>query len=776
MLESSVMFNYLSQNGSLATPSNSPSFFKFINIQNSRIFLNKLRFLDLALKILSFKCFLLRCIFFTGLFSVFTRVAVADSELAFDDNSFYRNDSDIVHSSENIPADDQVAVNNINFNSDYYNILANNQNYNSQNIEAKDDSSSKLTDEGFKHLARIGSGGKISSQRNIGDGDVLVPIYQTKEGDQLLFTDIRGRFDNLGSSEYNIGLGYRKLLNDTSFLGQNQWIVGAYGFFDHLISANKNNFNQATFGIESLSNEFDFRTNIYLPQSKEATISDSVTTNSNNGRLSVNYQKEKPLKGSDFEVGYRLPIKFAKTKIFAGGYYYKGDGNYKSIAGSKYRAEITFDHNNVEFLPKNMEITVGSEYQYDKVRGKKLFGVVGLSYQFGAFDNANKNSNSSGNIISRMNEFLIRDIDVVTNKGEFNEKALVGNREVYFIDSTTNLKTTIENASNNSLIILDGSKGDFVIEAQTDLKPGQVISGRRDSLVITTSGIGRSFAIALSTNTNRARLVTNSDLSNNYLIGMNDNTEIENLDIYFDAGEGQKYLASGTARIINIDGKSNVIINKVGMTSNYYDGINSNSSQTIGATAIYVNNSRNVVIVGNNSDSQSDISGYKNAIEINNSRGSIDISCLNTSNNEGVGIIVDNTENVNLNNVNSNHNLKGIVINNSGIANLIGQINANNNADSGIEIGNVATLNNYSNLNVNYNLNGVLIDSTRVNNFAALNANNNVVYGVGLNRVNSSNFGVINANNNQTGLYIINSNELASNSISTSDNEIGIHV
>jgi hypothetical protein len=515
MLESSVILNRLSQNGSLTTPSNSPSFFKFINIHSSRIFLSKLRFLDLALKILSFKCFLLRCIFFTGLFSVFTRVAVADSEVAFDDNSFYNKGSDLVHSSENNTSDDEVVADNINFNSDYYNILANNQNYNgqnynNQNIEAKDDSSSKTIDEGFKHLARIGSGGKISSKRNIGNGEVLVPIYQTKEGDQLLFTDIRGRFDNLGSSEYNIGLGYRKLLNDTSFLGQNQWIVGAYGFFDHLNSSNKNNFNQATFGIESLSNEFDFRTNIYIPQNKEATISGAVATNSGNGRLSVNYKKEKPLKGTDFEVGYRLPITFAKTKIFAGGYYYKGDGNYKSIAGSKYRAEITFDRNNIEILPKNMEITVGSEYEYDKVRGQKIFGALGLSYQFGAFDNTNKNSDSSkgGDIRSRMNEFLIRDIDVVTNKGEFNEKAFgeiygIGNREVYYIDSTHNLKTTIENAPNNSLIILDGSKGDFIIEAQTELKPGQVISGHRDSLLITAGSIGKSFSVTLSTN--RAR-------------------------------------------------------------------------------------------------------------------------------------------------------------------------------------------------------------------------------------------------------------------------------
>jgi hypothetical protein len=777
-LESLAIFTRSTQNSPLSAPSNSPSFFKFINIKSRKIFLNKFRFVDLALKIVSLKCFLARCIFFTGMFSVFTRVAFADTAAAFDDNSFYSKGSDLVHNIENNVADDAVVADNVNFNSDYYNILDNKQSYNSRSSEPKEDKPSKASDGGFKHLARVESGAKISAQRNIGDGKILVPIYQTTEGDQLLFTDIRGRFDNLGSSEYNIGLGYRKLLNDTGFLWQNQWIIGAYGFFDHLTSANKNSFNQATFGVESLSEEFDFRTNIYLPQSKEATIPDTVAAGQGHGRFSVEYQKEKPLKGVDFEVGYKLPIKFATTKVFAGGYHYKGDHQYKSITGSKYRAEVTFDKSNVEMLPKNMEVTLGGEYQYDKVRGGKSSGVIRLSYQFGVFDNDDKNSdaNRGSDIRSRMNEFLIRDIDVVTNTGAFSEKAYgelegISNREVYIIDSTTNLKNTIESAPNNSLIILDGAKGDFTVEAETNLKPGQIISGQRDSLVISASGIGKSFNVKL--HTSKARIVTKADLSNNHLIGLNDNTEIENLDIYFDAGQGQKFLTSGSAKIINVDGKSNVIISKVGIASNYYD----NGEQANDATAIYVNNSSNVTIVGNNSNSQSDISGYKNAVEINNAKGSVNISGLNTSNNKGVGIVVNDTENINLNNINSNYNSKGIKINNSGIVNLIGQVNLNNNSASGIEVTEVDNLNNYSNLNANYNhIDGIKINCSRINNFANFNASNNAGNGIVLNRVNGSNFGNINVNNNATGLRFTNSGDLVANSVSANGNRVGIDI
>ncbi len=743
-------------------------------LRNSAKFLNKFKFLDLVFKIILFKCFLLRCLFFTGLFSVFTRVAAADNESAFDDNSFYSQDSDLVHNNstnnDDVVEGEQVAVDNINFNSDYYNILAINQNYSNQQEEKSKGSAG----EGFNYLAKVETGAKFSSKRNIGDGKILIPIYQSKDGDQLLFTDLRGRFDNLGSSEYNIGLGYRKLLNNTSFLGQDQWIIGVYSFFDRLITASSNSFNQVTIGLETLSNEYDFRSNIYLPEDKEAVINDSFVSEAKNGRLSVDYLKEKPLKGGDFEFGYKLPLKFANTKIFAGGYYYKGDGEYQSIVGSKYRAEITFDRDNISFLPKNTQLTLGSEYQYDKQRGAKISGIIKASYQFGVIGNTNSNSS---NIKSRMNEFLIRDIDIVTNQKEFYEKAITSldgaNREIFIINSTDNLKSTIQNAPNNALIILDGSNGDFVAEAQTDLKSGQIISGQRDSLVITSSGMdGRGYNVKL--NTNKARLISNSDISDSYLIGLSDNNVIENLDIYFDAGDGQKYLTSGNAKIINVDGKNQVIINKVGFSSNYYNSDNPDSSPK-DLAAIYVNDSSNVTIVGNNSHDQADISGYNNAVEIHNSTGSINISGMNISNNQGVGIMVDNTDNVNLDNVTSNHNSVGIEVNDSGNLNLSRQVSASYNSTSGIEITNLGNFNNFSNLDASYNQqDGIVINNAIVNNFNVLNANHNA-NGITLKKVSNSNFSDINADQNSGyGIFIQCGIGIVSNSINVSGNGVAI--
>jgi hypothetical protein len=46
------------------------------------------------------------------------------------------------------------------------------------------------------------------NDRDIGLPQLMAPLWQNN--DSMLFTDLRFRFDNEQSQEYNIGLGYRK--------------------------------------------------------------------------------------------------------------------------------------------------------------------------------------------------------------------------------------------------------------------------------------------------------------------------------------------------------------------------------------------------------------------------------------------------------------------------------------------------------------------------------------------------------------------------------------
>ncbi|MBF0166963.1 MAG: inverse autotransporter beta domain-containing protein [Alphaproteobacteria bacterium] len=98
--------------------------------------------------------------------------------------------------------------------------------------------------------------GKAGTKRNLGEADLFVPLVQNQQS--LLFADFRTRLDDHGSQEGNFGLGARAMLD-------HGWNLGAYGYFDRRRSDNGNYFNQATLGIEGLSQDWDVRLNSYLP-------------------------------------------------------------------------------------------------------------------------------------------------------------------------------------------------------------------------------------------------------------------------------------------------------------------------------------------------------------------------------------------------------------------------------------------------------------------------------------------------------------------------------
>src|SRR5690606_18677442 len=83
-----------------------------------------------------------------------------------------------------------------------------------------------------------------------------LPVAQSDR--TLLFANIRARADDEGSNEGNFGLGLRHML-------PSGWNIGAYGYYDRRRTDYDNDFNQATFGLEALGRDFDFRANAYLP-------------------------------------------------------------------------------------------------------------------------------------------------------------------------------------------------------------------------------------------------------------------------------------------------------------------------------------------------------------------------------------------------------------------------------------------------------------------------------------------------------------------------------
>jgi len=120
-----------------------------------------------------------------------------------------------------------------------------------------------IADAADKWQGYIEAEGKYSKQRSIGEGGLFIPLWQNDT--DLVFTDLRGKFDDNDSQEFNLGLGYRTILNE-------DWIIGGYGFYDRRRSPTGNHYDQATFGAEAFTRHLDLRANVYIPESTENTL------------------------------------------------------------------------------------------------------------------------------------------------------------------------------------------------------------------------------------------------------------------------------------------------------------------------------------------------------------------------------------------------------------------------------------------------------------------------------------------------------------------------
>ncbi len=470
---------------------------------------------------------------------------------------------------------------------------------------------SALNRKNYRYFPRIESDNKFSIKRQIRDHKLLIPIYQNQEGDWLLFTDLRGGFDNLGSSQYNAAIGYRKLINDTIILDQKQWIIGFYGSLDRLLSKYHHVFLQAMFGAELLSDDYDFRVNIYLPQNKEMIIEDlSYIPELQRSKLGVTYVKEKPLKGADIEFGYKLPFDFVQSKLFAGGYYFKGDG-YPSISGPKIRSEIYFDRGNIKFLPKALNLTFGFEYQYDQTRKEQIFGLAKISYKFGS------DWRSDHQLKNRMTDFVVRDVDIVTNKRQFFDDALYdgSNRlgKIYIISADDDLVAAINEAGQDSAIILDGTKGSFILESSVNLKSGQKLIGGGFDIIFQTAKFPQA-TFRYGLNKVRAEINAISNQNEEYLIKLNNDSLIENLDFNISAkAKSQSQSKQQITKVIYIQNVENIVIKNISLKATNNEDIYKSYEKL---SAIEIANSNHVEIKNDQNQKENLIAGYGNGMLI----------------------------------------------------------------------------------------------------------------------------------------------------------------
>ena len=287
---------------------------------------------------------------------------------------------------------------------------------------------------------------RYSNDRAITMSEFWVPLAQNEADGSVLFGDLRMMGDNNDNKEFNIGVGYRKIVQ-TKLLGDG--IAGGMIWFDRRFTKRGSKFNQITGGLEWLGEQYDIRFNGYVPLNTSKTHTQTNTSNSALGfvgnQILVNTDQsvlEEALPGVDVEVGYKLPFLDGVTdvtRVYAGGYHFEGD---KADDVTGYRARIASDITS--------DVQLGARYQRDDVRGSQTYLEATIRFPF----NSKKSFKRDG-FRSRLDESPERDIDIVSNEAVTDDGA---NQLV--LNATTGATQNVIHVDNTA-----GGGGDGSIEA-----------------------------------------------------------------------------------------------------------------------------------------------------------------------------------------------------------------------------------------------------------------------------------------------------------------------
>ncbi|HEY4135230.1 MAG TPA: inverse autotransporter beta domain-containing protein [Alphaproteobacteria bacterium] len=372
--------------------------------------------------------------------------------------------------------------------------------------------------------------GKAGTDRNLGEGDLFLPLAQTDT--TLVFGDMRMRFDDQESQEANIGLGVRHML-------PSGWNLGAYGYFDRRGTENDTKFSQATLGLEALSTDWDFRVNGYIPLGDDSrtlgTVAPSSTAELSGTTIEVittpgSFLEERSLGGFDAEVGWRLPIFQAsddeQLRFYVGGYRFAADG-VEDVAGP--RARLDFTMAKVPFLWEGSRLTLGAEVQHDDPRGTQAFASVRLRIPLYGGESASRLTPQE----QRMTDTVVRDIDIVSQtrsvttgtRSVETATATAGGQAITVLDSASTtgsqMVADVAAAGANSTVILSGT---FATTATTQLQAGQTLMGAGSLTVRSASGKTASLAMPGGS-------IVNSQLGNTAAVSMANDSTITGMSV-----------------------------------------------------------------------------------------------------------------------------------------------------------------------------------------------------------------------------------------------------
>jgi len=249
----------------------------------------------------------------------------------------------------------------------------------------------------------------ITGDDFIGQAGLLYPFKNTE--DSLWFTDFRYRMSSDDVDEWNLGLGYRKKLEN-----YDNRLAGVYLFKDRR-NEYDHNWDMWTVGGEILTDQWDFRVNGYLTDDEtiDAPQNDEIIVKSQ--KLYYNEGFLSSMNGIDFEVGKRFVDRDNWLKNV--GVYLKLFSFFEDNADTIYGHQLRIDKQFGDLNKTTWKL--GAKWRDDDTRGSDTEATFAVSIPFGkSSDNEEiEDEKTSSQIIeARMTEQPERDLDIVVAESD----------------------------------------------------------------------------------------------------------------------------------------------------------------------------------------------------------------------------------------------------------------------------------------------------------------------------------------------------------------------
>ena len=319
-----------------------------------------------------------------------------------------------------------------------------------------------------------------------GQASTFIPLHLTEASvffAELDMTVVDDRMRGGEALEWNGGVGYRSFMDDYS-------IFGTYVFVDHRTTANQNRFYQTTIGLEYMTIDHEFRVNGYFPERGGERLGPPVAVLVGD-RIVVQGDEELAYVGTDVEFGTLLADWLdgdVELRGFAGAYYFdRNVHGYPEIAGPRVRAELrVYD---LEWFGPGSRLVVSGEFQHDDVRDGQGTGLVTVRIPFPGPANGPKPSRLQRRLLDR----VVRDVDIVTQNGTRQELALdketgMDLGPVTVVDALDDIQMQLNEAGEDSLVIVDGDAGKIDLNTELNLLEGQTLRGAGFTVVGSDTG------------------------------------------------------------------------------------------------------------------------------------------------------------------------------------------------------------------------------------------------------------------------------------------------